>query len=214
MKTTTSDPCKRDDAGREGGFTLIELMVVVAILGMIAGWVMVDYSGITNRQKLATTCREFVGVYRQLRGLAAKERRYCVIEFDMERQIWRRLVYPMTDEFGNYIDGEGEIMDPDWVAEIPERTRWKRIPKGVFLVDIMQPGDNGADRFEQDFYLEFRQDGTIPPHILHFQTKGLQMSLEIDEITGTPVLKEGYTEIYQAEDSDFQLLTGGGSLAK
>ena len=56
-----------------------------------------------------------------------------------------------------------------------------------------------------------RADGTVPPHILHFQTRGgLQMSVEIDEITGGVAVRDGYLEFYEAEESEFDMLGGAG----
>lgn len=207
IKNLTSSPPAR----AEKGFTLVELMIVVAIMGLAAGWVAVNYSGVTEHQKLATTVREFVGTYRELRAFAAKERRECIIEYDIEAQRWRKLIFPPQDATGNYVNQYGEVLDPFFVEDMIFAGKWNRLENGVFLIDIEQPGPEGSEVYELDFWCEFRADGTVPPHILHFQTnEGNQMSVEIDEITGGVAVREGYLEFYEADESEFDMLGGAG----
>jgi prepilin-type N-terminal cleavage/methylation domain-containing protein len=205
---------RRQSARLASGFTLIELMVVVVIMGFIAGWTLADYSGITDEQRLHSAVREFVGVYRSARSYAAKERRQSVLQYDMKRRAYRLLVYPWRDDTGHYVDAAGELLDQETEDERVANVKWKFLEKDVFLAEIEAPGASGNEKFEQDYFVEFRQDGTIPPHILHFVSrKGLRMSLEIEEITGTVTVKEGHTAFYSPREDEFNMM-GGGTLGK
>ena len=186
MEMTTTAPSTK----RQRGFTLIELMVVVTILGIGAGWSIVAFSGVTAEQELATAVREMVGSYRELRAFAVKERRDCHLEFDIAKGEWRALIYPARDRMGRFIliprDGEPELMDPDLVEEQIERRPWRKLASDVIINDIQAPGPQGNEAFNEEFWLQFRADGTIPPHIIHFSTADgeIELSLIVSEITG------------------------------
>ena len=206
---------RRMGARSREGFTLIELMITIMIMGLLAGWALVDYSGLTDEQKLHSAVREFVGVYRETRAYAAKERRFCILEFDIEAQAWRVRIYPYTNESGQYTNAEGQVLDREYWDEAIAKKKWKYLDKDVRLLDIEAPGPTGNDKFDVDYYVRFRQDGTIPPHILHFVSKGgLKMSLEIEEITGTATVKEGHVAFYSPREDEFQMLGGSSGESK
>ena len=193
----------------DDGFTLIELMVVVLLIGIAAGYGAVTFSGMTEEQKMSSTVREFVGHYRELRAFAAKERRECWLEYAIQDGEYRMTIYPLRDEMGNYIDAEGEIIPEEEVYDRIDRTEWKRINKSIFIKDVQGPGPDGNETYDEEYYLKFREDGTIPHHIVHFESDGgLEMSLVVDEITGAVSVYEGYVEVYSPQEEDFENLAG------
>lgn len=206
---------QRFDSRRDRGFTLIEVLLIVALLGVIAGWVTMDFVGITDNQRIGATAREFVGIYRRARNFASKERRECYLEFSIETNEFRLLVYPRRDESGRYTRADGTLLDSDEQERLIAATKWKKLERDVYIQDIEAPAERGSQRYDGEYWLKFRQDGTIPPHIVHLISKGgLKMSIEIEEITGAVTVKEGHTAFYSPREDEFNIIAGGESSGK
>ena len=83
------------------GFTLVELMVVVSILGILAAISVVNIMDALESYGLTMATRDFSSLLRKARSKAIKEQRTVVIEFELSTA--------GGDFDGNYIfDAEGE----------------------------------------------------------------------------------------------------------
>ncbi|MCA9320451.1 MAG: prepilin-type N-terminal cleavage/methylation domain-containing protein [Planctomycetes bacterium] len=188
---------------------MLELMIVVTIMGLAAGYTLYAYKGVTTEQRFRSTVREFIGTYRMLRASAARDRRDCWFEIDIENGRYRAVVYPYTDMMGNWVDAKGELLPEELVERIESRG-WDVLDKAVSFRDVQAPGPNGNEVFDRSFFVHFRADGTIPPHIIHFVSRDQQeISLEIEEITGKIMSHDGYVELFSPQEQDFENLASG-----
>ena len=67
---------------RGNGFTLIELMVTIAVLAIIAMMAAPSFGTMTNKQNLNKSSRELVAVLTQARAKAALERRLVTVQLN------------------------------------------------------------------------------------------------------------------------------------
>lgn len=77
----------RGQAGRAGGFTLVELMIVVAILGLLGALVVpaVESASGANARKAAG---ELAGAMRYMFDTAALRHATCRLALDLDRRTW------------------------------------------------------------------------------------------------------------------------------
>ena len=66
---------------KEQGFTLIELMVTIAVLGIIASMAAPSMQNMIARQQLNTTARDLASIFSQARGQAAMLRKNVTVKF-------------------------------------------------------------------------------------------------------------------------------------
>lgn len=71
---------------RRGGFTLIELMAVVVLLGLTAGAVAWSMTGTLARRTAEDAAAQIAGVDRQARVTAERQARDLVLRIDLNRQ--------------------------------------------------------------------------------------------------------------------------------
>jgi general secretion pathway protein H len=71
-------------AGTESGFTLLELVVVVAILGLVFAIVPVSFRGAIAQAELAAAARDVAASLRRARTEAIARQRETPVEFDLD----------------------------------------------------------------------------------------------------------------------------------
>lgn len=95
---------------KKDGFTLLELLVVVAIFSILVGVSSPMASSALNRHNLSKASLELVGAFRKARAIAAKENRNVVLIFETAKESYTIFV---DDGGGNPADTNNDSI-PDW----------------------------------------------------------------------------------------------------
>lgn len=80
---------KRFAAGSSGGFTLLELLVVIAVLALIVGITTPVLDGALSGAKLKAAARELAAALRYTRGLAVTQNKETTVRVDVGERSYR-----------------------------------------------------------------------------------------------------------------------------
>ena len=85
---------------RRNGFTLTELLIVIAIIGMIVSFSMPAFHGMRNRAAIAGASNELRGIFRLAASRAVARGRNSGVKFFQTGSRWEFAVYDDTDGDG------------------------------------------------------------------------------------------------------------------
>ena len=98
-------------SGRTSGFSLVEMLIVIAIIGVIAGMAMYSIVGALPNIKVNNGLNVAIGVVKKGKYMAISQRRNYQLMFNGNKQLWlRRLEVPngFTDQLPR-TDLPGEV---------------------------------------------------------------------------------------------------------
>lgn len=117
MKSKTRNP------GRSRGFSLIELLAVMAVVSLMVALIMPSVSGLTNTAGRRGAVNTLMNTFEQARVAALESGRPVYVLF------WRR-TFPDADSIMVLREPE-DTSSATWQYE--QLTRWIKLPKGVLL---------------------------------------------------------------------------------
>ncbi len=170
---------------RDAGFTLVELMVTVAIIAVMAGLAF-SYSG-ERRANMRGFVGQFVSECDSARLRALSSRRWHRITFDT---VARKLTVGQAVTTGMNIPTD----DEDWIMlhqiEIPRTVTVSAIGTTADIEGGNSPGE--GEGLEQAML--FGPDGSAEPRTAYFSTTDGQtpMRVLVYRATGTAYTKEGW----------------------
>ena len=161
----------------EGGFTLVELSMIILVLAIVMAMVMPRFAGTLERQHLRSTINGIHGTVRYLQAHAALTKRIYRLTFDLDRQVLSVC----------YFDGEVCRL------ETSRELRAYALPADVHVLDVVSP--QGTKTREGEAMTHFHPTGFAEPSIIHLGTDSNQKAtLMIEPLAGRVKVFDDYVE--------------------
>jgi prepilin-type N-terminal cleavage/methylation domain-containing protein len=195
--------------GAVAGFSLLELLLAIAILGVIGGMVLVDHSGLLTQERLKSAARDIAGLAERARSQAITLRRSCLLQIDFARSRYRLVPDPGRDEFGRFVNPDTEVtMNQDDLAEWNASFDWDELNRDVYFVDVQVSAIEKFDERHGVVNIRFPPDGSVDPFIVHLKSAaGDTFSVSVNGLSGHAECLPGTTPFPVAEASDFKMGT-------
>lgn len=182
------------------GFTFIELMVVIAILGLMSALVVGNLDGLTSRSQLRATSRAFGNLLLSVKDQAVLQSRDLTIEVDLREQRWRVVDAPSPTD----------VPDPDDREEQTFYGSWQTPGDGIELVSIEFSRSDRETR--GTLLLTFGPDGQLSPSgfVAYFKREDEDarnedeagVSVEVTGLTGLVDYKQGRVRSEEVRDPE------------
>lgn len=168
------------------GFTLLELLVVLVIIGLAAGFVGPRLAGSLGGVQLKTASKKVAGVLRYARSRATAESVGYRTMFDARRGVLR--VEPDPENRGP-ARWEGTIPEEDGISaqryRLPDGVRFRRMETGI--------GESTETSVLEIYF--FPSGGSSGGRVYLSDGTGDRYRVEVDFITGTVRLETGGDDI-------------------
>jgi prepilin-type N-terminal cleavage/methylation domain-containing protein len=173
------------------GFSMVEMMAVVVILGLIAMLVTVNWKAILPRAELHSTVREIASTIQGAHSEAIARNAVFKIEYDLDRHRYR--VNTPFKIGGGLAPNEEERVAFNWI-QCPESVRFHRIQ-----ID-------GVDYTNGIVFVRFDPLGAASAHIVTLIQKPYDnyYTLEVQALTGMIDYHEGNFEREPPDEGDFR----------
>ena len=170
---------------RAGGFTLIELTLVILVIGIVSALVLPRFGSLLDRQQMRRTVNVVRGMVRQLHAKAALTKRVYRLTFDLDAQ-------QLTVCHLQSLPSTGSE-DSTCVAEPSREMRGYAMPDAVEILDVVSP--EGKKVSEGVAMTHFHPTGQAEPSVVHLQTPDeTHVTLFIEALAGRVKVVYGYAE--------------------
>ncbi len=179
---------------RRAGFTLIELMVTVAIIGIGMTIVFLEVDTLLPGSRLKSASKEIVTILEQLRGRAIFRSMPCYLEYDVEFNGYRAY-FPYIFDDKDTVAGPGrtEIID------------FTPLSENVEITDIAVGFGDAESKIPGKQTIAIKVDGSVTAHIVHLRNvmTNQEMSVRISSLTGFAEIFRGRIEYREVSDDSF-----------
>ena len=179
-----------------GGFTLAELMIVVAIMGMATYIVSLSFDAIVPRERLNTSVRNLTSVLRDARSSAISKGLSFQVEYDLPGRRYR-LLTPFLQ------GGEGIFLEEEFDEDTRAVGGWEIVPPGVEFSELYVAGlpYNGDEPFRVTF--DGRGSATEHSIILAQPRYEAITTIDVMALPGLFRMHDGLQIREPVEESDF-----------
>lgn len=195
------------------GFTLVEILVTMAILSIAAGAIVINMGGLTRPERIRSAARKLAGIsdFIRSRSVGAKTPCFLDIDFDHHRFRWR--IDPPIDAYGRPYDIDtGHFLTFEEVEEWRNGFDWEDLPRGVFFSRLWI---NKRHFFEKEVVpVTYFPDGTLSSYILWLKAPGdtesedIWFSVIVNGLSGKSEVQRGRSVFTEAFESDFSTVMG------
>jgi type II secretion system protein H len=159
------------------GFTLIELMVVIALIGVVLLLAVPTTRDALTVNDLKKASRRFIGLERQLRVDAVRDQVNYVLVLDVPSGGYFVIADDMTAEK---------------VLEV-EKTQTRKFAKDVTVLDVVRRQDEKIK--DGKVKIHFGKNGTSSPLVLHLAHNEERMTLAVNPFLGVTAIYDEYKTI-------------------
>ena len=198
----------------ESGFSLIEVLLVLAVIGLMASLMVVNMGGLTKKERLRAAARNLAGMSDFVRAKATGSRRTAWLEVDLDKNRYRFRQEPPMDSMGRYVDSEtGEPMEPDEIELFDTMFEWEDLPRDVFFRSLFLSTQTYYDR--GPVLVEYFASGTLQSFLLHLQgsaeegEEGPWFSIFVNGLTGKSEVFDYKATFPEASAPDFSGVMSG-----
>jgi prepilin-type N-terminal cleavage/methylation domain-containing protein len=179
MKPHPAAPAQPEDQATNSteGYTLIELVVVVALLGLFLGLAIPRFRYALITDDLKATTRRIVGLVREVRNEAIRKQKVYLVHLDLEsNRLWI--------EYAGM--GEEEIALAQEQAFV--------FPPGVRLLDVWRRGKGKES--DGEVILHFGKKGYVEQTLIHLGADdGREFTLTLSPFLGTVKIYDKYVDV-------------------
>ena len=177
------------------GFTLVEVMVVVVIVGLMAGLAATRMDFLVPKYRLRGAAREVAGLFKQARSRAAGSGHDVYVEIDLPRgTYWLLIAFPKP------VAG-AEAADPKALEYQP--ISQQVLPDGVKFVDVIQGSQDKIDAGRARMRVTpFGSSSHLIVNLKNAEDR--EISVKMNGFTGSVTFHEGRLEAEEIlEDAEY-----------
>jgi prepilin-type N-terminal cleavage/methylation domain-containing protein len=160
----------------EGGFTLLELMIVMVIIGITVGYIGPRIFSGLFASNMDRATRDIISMIQVARSSAVTQHKTFFVRFDIDNE--KIALYPMPESSG----------------QEPEMLKERDLPDGVVLKGIKSPYQAKKEKGEMD--LRVTIEGVVEQGVIYLEAgSGKTYTLMVKPFSGTLKIYDHYVEV-------------------